>query len=620
MEDVFVLLDDCNANGNHPASRLYTGFVRQHVCVDPGQLDAIWQRVDADIAAGLHAAVFIDYEWGARLLKAGHAKLRADQGAMRVLLFNTLARLDAPQVEEWLAARDGSAKPTPAGVMDVQADVSRPEFEDAVTRIQELIRAGETYQVNYTYRMTGRQFGSPVGLYRRLRALQPVSFGCLAALPALSTGGESQWILSCSPELFVRNVGGHLTTRPMKGTAPREAEPKADDGRGLWLSQDPKNLAENVMIVDLLRNDLGRISEIGSVKVPKLFAVETYRTVYQMTSTIESRILPGLGFPDVLRALFPCGSITGTPKVHTMDLIAGLEKSPRGIYCGAIGWIDAAASPGKLGDFCLSVAIRTLQLGTSTNDMRTMSMGVGGGVVIDSTPASEFEETGVKARFLMQLDPGFTLFETMLLRNGSRRNGSLRNLALHMMRLQRSASALGFQYDEARIRQALQTYVQSLPNDVTHRVRLDLRHDGTVDIKSAVLEPLVSGPVKLVMANSMVPASERALLAHKTSLRNAYDTAIRNATTRGAFDAIFVNAQGFITEGGRSSLFVKLQGRWYTPALPGGVLPGVMRSRVLGLSKAITERDIRVEELAQAQGLAVCNALRGVVRAELMPG
>jgi para-aminobenzoate synthetase/4-amino-4-deoxychorismate lyase len=236
-------------------------------------------------------------------------------------------------------------------------------------------------------------------------------------------------------------------------------------------------------------------------------------------------------------------------------------------------------------------------------------------VVIDSTPASEFEETRVKARFLTQLDPGFTLFETMLLRGGT-----LRNLALHMKRLQRSASALGFQYDEASIGDALQTYVQSLSNAVPHRVRLDLHHDGTVDIKSAVLEPLVNVPVKLVMANSMVPASERALLAHKISLRNAYDTAIRDATTRGAFDAIFVNAQGFITEGGRSSLFIKLQGCWYTPALPGGVLPGVMRSRVLGLSKAISEHDIRVEELAQAQGLAVCNALRGVVRAELMPG
>ena len=620
MDDqVFVLLDDCKATAGHPASRLYTGYAHLRVCADPQTLDTFWQEVEADMAAGLHAAVFADYEWGARLLQAGHQSLPANSGALRVLLFRSLQTLSAPQVEDWLARRDGSTAPSVAGVMALEPSVTRVEFEEGIHNILALIRAGETYQVNYTYRLQGQQFGTPTGLYRRLRAKQPVSFGCLAALP-LADGStppaqDQTWVVSCSPELFVRNQGGHLTTRPMKGTAPRDFETKAEDVRGHWLSQDPKNLAENVMIVDLLRNDLGRISEIGSVKVPKLFAVETYSTVHQMTSTVESRIRPGLRFPDVLRALFPCGSITGTPKVHTMDLIAKLETRPRGLYCGAIGWMEPAQAGATVGDFCLSVAIRTMELGPMVNETRALTLGVGGGVVIDSTAGSEFDETLVKARFLTQLDPGFTLFETIRVRAGK-----ALQMPRHLARLQRSAAALGFACDPLHWQQTVAQYVGTLAPAVQHRVRVDLSHDGSLALTSAALEPIARRPVTLVWAEDSVPPPERALLAHKTSLRTAYDTAIRQAMQQGAFDAVFVNAQGYITEGGRSSLLVRLDGVWYTPALQCGALPGVMRSRVLRLCPGVVERPIHRDELARAQDMAVCNALRGVLRARLLSG
>ncbi len=614
MDDVFVLLDDCYATSLRPSSRLYTGFAHQHVCVDPQHLDAVWHLAEADIARGLHAAVFIDYEWGARLLHAGHRRLGPQEGVFRILLFNTLTHLDEVQVSAWLAERDGGAGPTPAGVMALQPSVSRSAFEEGIASILDLIRAGETYQVNYTYRLKGQQFGSPLGLYRRLRSVQPVAFGCLAALPPESANADdtdaTRWVLSCSPELFVRNAGGHLTTRPMKGTASRGSGAPAEDAGPQWLSRDPKNRAENVMIVDLLRNDLGRISEIGSVKVPKLFAVETHSTLHQMTSTVESQILPDLGFADVLRALFPCGSITGTPKLHTMDLIADLETTPRGLYCGAIGWVDAPTSPRIAADFCLSVAIRTLQLGPAVHAMRSLTLGVGGGVVIDSTEASEFDETQVKARFLTGLDPGFSLFETLLLRHGN-----LRHLNLHMKRLQHSAAILGFRFDEAAIRQALQVHVRSLPAPQNHRVRLDLCHDGSVAIQAVLLEPLASVPVSLVWAATEVPVHERALLAHKTSLRQTYDAAIRQAMQQGAFDAVFVNPHGMVTEGARCTLFVKIDGQWCTPSLESGVLPGILRSRVLRMSPGIISRPIHKDELAHAQDFAVCNALRGVVRA-----
>jgi para-aminobenzoate synthetase/4-amino-4-deoxychorismate lyase len=316
--EVFVLLDDCHATAQQPSSRLYTGFVREHRCTDPQTLDRVWQAVAQDQRKGLHAAVFADYEWGTKLQRAGLQQLDAqDHSALRVLMFNTLEQLDSEAVALWLAQRDGGPTPSPAGICQLQPSVDRPRYEADIARIRALISQGETYQVNYTLRIHGSQYGTPLGLYRRLRAMQPVAFGALACLPPLDNDamdGQDRWVLSSSPELFVRNQAGHLCTRPMKGTATRLPDPGADRQRADWLGRDAKNRAENVMIVDLLRNDLGRISETGSVTVPSLFAVESYRTVHQMTSTVESTLSPGVGFPGVLRALFPCGSSPGRPR------------------------------------------------------------------------------------------------------------------------------------------------------------------------------------------------------------------------------------------------------------------------------------------------------------------
>ena len=607
MEDCFVLLDDCHATHASRSSRLYTGFAKQHVCTNPATLDAVWAQVEADMAQGLHAAVLVDYEWGAKLQKAGTRHLSAADGsAFRVLLFKHLAFFGSDEVAQWLAKQDGSDTPSPAGIANLAPSVSRAEFDAGVARILELIRAGETYQVNYTYRMQGQQFGSPLGLYRRLRELQPVAFGALVAL-------GDQWVLSCSPELFVRNSGGQLITRPMKGTAPRGCGADDDAKRVHWLGRDPKNRAENVMIVDLLRNDLGRISEIGSVQVPQLFSVETYRTVHQMTSTVQSRIRPDVDMPGVLRALFPCGSITGTPKVNTMDWIAALESGPRGLYCGAIGWVDAPKAPALCGDFCLSVAIRTVTLGEPQDALRPATLGVGGGIVLDSVQGNEFEETLVKARFLTRIDPGLTLFETLLLHHGR-----LRNLNLHLARLESSADALGFRFDATQVKTELARYASALDPSFRHRVRLDLAHGGQVRLSHAVLDALPRGPVRLVLSGCPVPELERALLHHKTSLRSTYDQAIRDAANRGAFDAVFVNSRGEVTEGARSNVLVKLAGQWWTPPLSCGVLPGVMRTRLLRMRPAIRQKTLRVEDLMHAQELAVCSSLRGVLRAELL--
>jgi para-aminobenzoate synthetase / 4-amino-4-deoxychorismate lyase len=603
--DAFVLLDDCHASAAAPTSRLYSTLVCEHRCTDPQTLDATWAAVAAEQARGLHAVVMADYEWGAKLLQAGHVKLPPDDAScLRVLMFERLEFLSADGVAQWLAAQDGWDAPSPAGVCELQASVRATRFNQDIARIRQLIGAGETYQVNYTFNNHGQQYGTPLGLYRRLRAMQPVAFGVLAALP------QDHWVLSSSPELFVRNRAGHLTTRPMKGTAARLADNAADRQRADWLAHDAKNRAENVMIVDLLRNDLGRISEIGSVRVPTLFAVETYRTVHQMTSTVEATLRGGLDFPAVLRALFPCGSITGAPKLHTMELIANLEAERRGLYCGAIGWVDTPTPASPAGDFCLSVAIRTLLLGPPANARRAATLGVGGGIVLDSEAGDEFAETQAKARFLTTMDPGFTLFETMRVSHGR-----VRHLRQHLQRLQASAQALGFRCDGAAVRAALVLQLKALEPGQTWRLRLDLQHDGHMAWQHAAVASLPPGPARLVLSGSAVPPQESALLNHKTSLRTGYDAAIRQATALGAFDAIFMNVRGELTEGARSTLFVKMDGCWYTPPLACGVLSGVLRGRLLARCPGITEKKLSLAELLSAQTLRVGSALRGLQRA-----
>jgi para-aminobenzoate synthetase/4-amino-4-deoxychorismate lyase len=618
LDDVFVLLDDCHATMAALTSRLYSGYVREHCCTDPHALDMLWQCVADDQRSGLHATVFADYEWGAKLQKAGLKNVTAnDPSALRVLMFSTLERLSADATALWLAQQDGCDAPSPAGICDLQSSVDTQRFEADVERIHELIRRGETYQVNYTLRMKGSQYGKPLALYRRLRAAQPVAFGALALLPPRSDAVDDAacvkgtWVLSSSPELLVRNTANQLTTRPMKGTAARHADQTEDQQRAYWLIHDVKNRAENVMIVDLLRNDLGRISETGSVKVPKLFAVETYKTVHQMTSTVTSTLREGADFPEVLRALFPCGSITGAPKLHTMDLIGSLESSPRGLYCGAIGWYDMPTPQSPTGDFCLSVAIRTIVLGTESAGRRHAVLGVGNGIVMDSKTNEELAEVRTKMRYLTTMDPGFTLFETMRVSQGQ-----VRNLKHHMQRLRTSALALGFALREEAVHDALAKQLLSLETNRSYRLRLDLQHDGRIGLQTSLLTPLPAGPAPLLLAAGPLPAPESALLNHKTSLRSTYDAAIQKTIAHQAFDTIFLNEQAEVTEGARSSLFVKMDDRWWTPPLSSGVLPGVLRQRLLQRFPQICEKVLKLDDVKSAQQLLVCSALRGLQRAQ----
>ena len=599
LADCFALLDDASPGAGQARSRLYSDCQAVLRCDDIATWPRLLAGMQSALARGLYAVPLLAYELGGHLqgirLKARHTPLA------QVLLFGRCQRLAPAEVAQWLATHDDAR---PAGISATRANVDEAEFTRALNRIHDYIAAGDTYQVNYTYRLRFDAFGSPHALYARLRARQPVPYGALVALP----GGEA--VLSLSPELFVRHTAGELVTRPMKGTAPASGDDAEDARRAALLAQDTKNRAENLMIVDLLRNDLGRIAATGSVEVPALFDVQRYTSVLQMTSTVRATLRPGASLADVFQALYPCGSITGAPKRRTMEIIDELEPAPRGIYTGAIGWFDPPAQGQPIGDFCLSVPIRTLMLGPERGGVREGEMGVGAGIVFDSDPVDEYAECRLKARFLTGLANDFEVFETMR----ATRDG-IAHRDLHLARMGKSAEYFGFAFDRSAALSTLDDACGTLGEGM-FRVRFALKHDGAMSVQTAPLVALQE-PVKVLLAPDATQ-SDDLFLRHKTSVRGRYDAAWRDAEAQGGFDALFFNERGELTEGGRSSVFVKLAGRWYTPPLSAGALPGVMRAVMLAdPAWAANERVMTREMLASAEEIVVCNALRGPLRAVL---
>lgn len=607
-----ALFDDCNATDLDPRSRLYTGYYQTLQCTALDQLAHLLTQIEQ---TDLHAVILFSYELGAALQDiAPHG---GDRPLAQVLLFAHCRSMSAAAVSDWLADH---ADAQPAGVADIAPNITADEFEHAVERIQAYITAGDTYQVNLTYRLRFDAYGSPLTLYRALRARQNVPFGALIILP------DQTAVLSHSPELFLRHRGGIVTAQPMKGTAAASVDGEYDTEIATALAADPKNRAENVMIVDLLRNDLGRIAKLGSVAVPRLFEVTRFGQVLQMTSTVTAALRDGVTLADIVNAVYPCGSITGAPKRRSMQIIRELEADPRGLYTGAIGWFAAAeinqTTPvpnprASLADFCWSVPIRTLVLAApDATGLRRGEMGIGSGIVRDSVAADELLECRLKARFLTDLPKSFSLFETMAVT----RDAGCVLLERHLQRLARSAAYFHFAFDETAIRQALHAAYSALPDTAIYRLRLSLSQDGSVAIQTAplpLLNATIESPVRLLIASEPM-SSDDLFLRHKTTQRTRYDQAWKAAEAQGAFDMLFCNQHGQVTEGARSNLFVKIDGRWYTPPLAVGVLPGVMRAQLLeDPAWSASERVMRLDDVRAAQSIVVCNALRGVLPARL---
>jgi para-aminobenzoate synthetase/4-amino-4-deoxychorismate lyase len=629
----FALLDDGGAA--QPGSRLYTRL-HQHIrSTDASEFAPALAQMQQALAAGRHAVTLFAYELGQELLGIGaaplrtplrtplHASLRTPlhTSLFEILLFEECTILSADEVGQWLQTHAAHA---PAGVANIRANVDQAEFSAALAQIHAYIEAGDTYQVNYTWRLRFDAFGDVIDLYTRLRQRQPVPYGALIALP------DQRAVLSFSPELFVRHQAGKLTARPMKGTAAASLDQQQDALLAQALAQDPKNRAENLMIVDLLRNDLGQLAQTGSVQVPALFEVQRFGAVLQMTSTVTAQLRAGLDLAQVLSALFPCGSITGAPKRRTMEIIRELEPDARGIYTGAIGWFDApaaasydaASAPPAIGDFCLSVPIRTLHLqAPAANGLRPGEMGIGSGIVHDSMANDEYQECRLKARFLTGLAQPFELFETMY----ATRADGCRDLEAHLQRLVRSSRMFGFDFGSGdglalpAVRQALLAHLHALPElpaDLEQqplRLKLSLAWPDQIRIETFALPPSPA-QVRVRLARRQTPSHDL-FLRHKTTLRAEYDQGWQQAEQVGAFDTLFFDADDFLCEGGRSNVFIQLDGHWFTPPLARGILPGIMRARLLrDAHYAATERDLSLADLCRAQQVLLCNSLRGVLQ------
>ena len=505
MNDCFALLEDCTDREDRhgdpaPArSRLYTDYRRTLRCADAAALPQLLAEMQSALVQGDHAVALFDYELGAQQQSIADFPGRAPrQPIAEILLFAQCRHLDPQQLEAWLAQQQQRQPQHPANVVNLRADTDRAGFDRAIDRIRDYIAAGDCYQVNYTYRLHFDVHGAPLDLYCKLRQRQPTRYGALIALP------DGRAVISCSPELFMRHEAGLLTVQPMKGTAAADCDGNADidAARAAALAGDPKNRAENLMIVDLLRNDLGRVAQTGSVQVTELFKVQRFQSVLQMTSTVQARLCPDATLPELIAALYPCGSITGAPKLRAMQIIRELETAPRGIYTGALGWFDAAPSVTALaampatsalmpesqaiGDFCLSVPIRTLLLDAPLHGRRSGQLGVGAGIVHDSVAADEYEECQLKARFLTELPKDFQLFETVY----ATRADGCRHLDRHLQRLTHSAQCCGFSCDTDAIRDVMQQAATTLADERPHRLRLALSQDGAIALTSAPLSAL----------------------------------------------------------------------------------------------------------------------------------
>jgi len=464
---------------------------------------------------------------------------------------------------------------------------TEPEYRAQVERVRDAIAAGDTYQCNLTVRLHGRVTGDLEQLYADLVWAQGGSHAAY-----LDTGKHV--IASASPELFFQWAGDHLLTRPMKGTAARGRWAAEDAHQLRRLQRSEKERAENVMIVDLLRNDLSQIADVGTVQVPVLFTPERYETVWQLTSDVSAEVPAETGLVDVFRALFPSGSVTGAPKRRTMELITELEDEPRGVYCGAVGVVAPLGQPFRA---LFNVAIRTVTVERATGQA---IYGTGGGITWDSDPEAEYAELLVKSKILREPYEDFALFETM----AQLPESGLRNLDRHLRRLADSAAYFGFPFNEPMARARL---AREVPSNAGARVRLSLGRTGALDVTVGPAPVRSDRPVRLALDPEPVDSSQRWLF-HKTTRRDVYT----HRTTRhpGADDVVLVNERSEVTETTIANLAVHLDGIWWTPPLAAGCLPGVERERLLELGR-LQERTLSCGDLENAEGLAVLSSLRG---------
>ena len=577
----FVLLDDARDEGAAPA-RLYTDPVEIITTRDPAQVPALLAKLKSHRA---HVAGFIAYEAGHGLEpRLSHLVSNSADDAPPLLWFGVFE-----DYQEIAPAAVAELFPDPSGgwIGTPTPRISGAAYESALNTVNDYILAGDIYQANLTFACDVPLMGDPLAIYAGLRDRAKAGYGGV-----VWTGED--WLLSLSPELFFALKDGKLTTKPMKGTAVRGRNPASDAVAVAKLQSDPKQRAENLMIVDLLRNDLSRVAVPGSVAVPQLFHVETYPTVHQMTSTVTARLREGVDAVDVISTIFPCGSITGAPKIRAMEVIDEVEAAPRSAYTGSIGRID----PG--GDAAFNVAIRTLHLRGREN---RATMGLGSGVIADSESGDEWRECLAKGGFVAS-EKTFDLFETMRFDPAV----GIQLLDRHIARIGESARMFGFPFDRHAARNELQAATFRIAE--SRRVRLMLSPSGRIAIEVQPHQPKPADFVEVRLVTLPVDSSDFRL-RHKTTDRSFY---VEARMAAGSFEVALVDHEGFITEGSFTNIFVRGPGALLTPPLTRGLLPGVLRAELIANGSAV-EADLRPEDLEAP--FFIGNASRGLLPAQL---
>ena len=593
--DPFILLDDARSEGAVDA-HLFERPSAVFVARSPDDVERTLAQADAvRRETGGTLAGYIAYEAGLalepRLLPFAAARTGADGPLVWLGLFDEPRSIPAAEVPQWLAQRSQAGH---ASIGPLDPQVSTGAYLDAFGRLQEAISAGDIYQANLTFRLAGAARGDPVALYAAIRPAAQAGYGGLVF-------DGSHWLLSFSPELFFSLKGRAAKAKPMKGTRPRGRTSEEDAALAAELAASEKDKAENLMIVDLLRNDLSRVAEAGSVRVEKPFEIESYPTVHTMVSTVHATLREGQNAIDMVSALFPCGSITGAPKIRAMELIDEVERDARGPYCGAIGRIG----PGDEAAF--NVAIRTIRLIPGENDKHKAVLGVGGAIVADSDGMGEWRECLIKAGFVREAAGGHDLIETMRFEPES----GIGLLELHLERLKTSAQELCFSFDRHETRNRIQALCFEL--DQPAKVRLLLARSGEITLETMPLPPPAKGRVGCI-ALPLPVVSNDWRLRHKSTDRGFYEAALTSAKEHGAYEALFVRDDGLVTEGSFTNLFVERDGTLLTPAASLGLLPGVLRRRLLDERRA-SEAELTLDDLAG--GFLIGNATRGLMPAML---
>lgn len=572
----FVLLETLRKDKENSQNFLFTDPLDVITCHKPSDLQKCFQQMERYREMGYYLAGFFAYELGYFL---------------EDVLNQYCPKHNYPLL--WFGVYNEPVKRLPSAFKNQNTHyctsapilaVNYPQYEKAISKIKNCIASGETYQINYTSRYDFNVIGNLFDFHNQLKKNQKVSYSALVNY-------DGNFIISLSPELFFRiDSKQNITVKPMKGTAPA--------GTSLnWLRQDIKNTSENIMIVDLLRSDLGRICLPGSVKVKKLFDVEKYETLLQMTSTVTGKLQPQIKIFDIVKSLFPCGSVTGAPKIQSMKIISDLETQPRNIYTGAIGYFATD------GQAVFNVAIRTIDLQAKQDKKYSAQMGVGGGIVYDSRPEEEFAECQLKARFLINSMPEFALIETMLFAEDK-----IQHLNMHLRRLKTSANYFSIPCYIAKIKTELNAHIAKLTRSV--RLRLLLNANGDILIQHQPFASRPAQPPVIAISQHKTDSSDH-FLYHKSTHRQLYDEEYKKYSAKGYFDVIFQNERYEITEGAISNIFIRLDGHYYTPPLHCGLLNGIQRQVMLKRFKA-KENTIFLKDLKNADKIILTNSVRGV--------